>query len=117
MSDRRTTYARAAAGYDADFERKLIEAITTAIGEASIITDANVMAIRTGETASALLSVLAAVLAMSPAVTRSPTAIRKTIDELGKRLRRRVAQAERNADMQDFLRRVFRGDDDVGGHA
>jgi hypothetical protein len=47
---------------------------------------------------------------------RSPTAIRKHIDELRKRLRRRVANAEADADMQDFIARAFHGGD-VGGHA
>jgi hypothetical protein len=41
---------------------------------------------RTGEAASALLFRLAAMLAMSLALMRSPTAIRKSVDELGKRL-------------------------------
>ena len=112
----RTTYAEAARGYSDEFERNLVAAITQAIGEASLVTDCPVMAIRTGETASALLSVLAAVLAMSPAAVRSPTALRKTIDELGKRLRRRVAAAQADQDVQDFARRCFRGSD-VGGRA
>jgi hypothetical protein len=110
----RTSYARAVAGFDDDYERALVEAITRAIAEASMVTDANIMVIRTGEAASALVTALASVLALSPAATRSPSAIRKTIDNLGKRLRRRVAAAESNADMQDFIRRAFRGTD-VGG--
>jgi hypothetical protein len=119
MNDPRTTrtaYGRAAAGYDTDFEAKLAEAITTAIAEVSMVTDANAMIIRTGETVSALITVLAAMLAMSPAASRSPTAIRKVIDELHKRLRRRVAAAQADESLQEFLRRVFPGTD-VGGNA
>jgi len=115
MSCRRTTYARAAAGYDDEFEEHLVDVITTAIAEASMVTDAQVMMLRTGETASALLTVLASVLALSPAAVRSPTALRKTVDELGKRLRRRVAGVQGEADA--FRRRCFNSDDPAGGHA
>jgi hypothetical protein len=65
------------------------------------------MVLRTGETAEALLPVLAGIIAMSPASTRSPTAIRKTIDNLGKRLRKKIAAAERSGDLQDFVARTF----------
>jgi hypothetical protein len=61
-----------------------------------------------------LLIVLAATLAISPAVTRSPTSIRRTLDQLGKRLRRRIAQAETDPAVQDFIRRCFHGDDVEG---
>src|SRR5262245_36316774 len=52
-----------------------------------------------GEMASALITVLAAALAMSPTAVRSPTAMRHTCEEIGKRLRSRVAAAERNPDV------------------
>jgi hypothetical protein len=110
----RTTYERATEAYDEQFERALVEAISNVIIEASLVTDANVMAIRTGETASALLTVLAGTLAMSPAVCRSPTTIRKTIDDLHKRLRRQLAGIEASPDLQEFLRRAFRGPDTAG---
>jgi hypothetical protein len=113
MSDR-TTYARAIAGYDEAHERELVEAITAAIAEASKITDANVIALRTGEISSALLTCLAGILAVSPSVTRSPTAMRKLIDELGKRLRLRVNRGQQDADA--FRRRCFNGND-VEGNA
>jgi hypothetical protein len=111
----RTTYARATAGYDDAHERALVEAISTAIAEASMITDASAMVVRTGEVASALLTCLASVLALSPSVTRSKTAQRKMLDELGKRLRQRVAAAE-NSELRAFRERVFHGND-VGGNA
>ena len=89
-----TTFARATLEYDEEHERALLEAITQAIFETSRVSDCNAVVIRTGEAAQALLTALACVLAMSPSVTRSPAAIRKTIDDLGKRLRRKVARAE-----------------------
>ena len=84
MTAARTTYARATAGYDEQHERELVENILEVILETSRVSDANVVALRTAESASALLSVLAIVLAMSPAATRSPTALRHLIDALGK---------------------------------
>ena len=59
-------------------------------------------------------SVLAGILAMSPSATRSPTAIRRTVDDLGKRLRRQIAAAEGSEDLQEFIRRTFRGNDVEG---
>ena len=114
--DQGTTYAKAALEYDEEHERALLEAITRAIFEASRVSDCNAVVIRTGEAAQALLTALACVLAMSPSATRSPAAIRKTIDELGKRLRRRFAPPSRDADLQDFVRRSFWNTDE-GGNA
>ena len=90
-----------------------MEAITRAIFESSV-SDANAIVIRTGEAAQALLTVLAGILAVSPSATRSPTAIRRTVDDLGKRLRRQIAAAERSEDLQEFVRRTFRGNDVEG---
>jgi hypothetical protein len=116
MASDRTTFERARRGYDEERERALVEAVTKAIFDTYYCTDARVVALRTGEAASALLTVLASILAMSPAATRSPTAMRNMLDELGKRLRRRLADAEQSEEMEDFLRRVFRSTD-VGGRA
>ena len=52
----------------------------------------------------------------SPSATPSPTSIRKTIDDFGKRLRRRIAAAESNEAVEEFLRHCLRGTD-VGGNA
>ena len=114
MIDAPTTFARATLEYDKDHERALVEAITQAIFETSTVSDANAIVIRTGEAAEALLTVLAGILAMSPSATRSPTAIRRTVDDLGKRLRRQIAAAEASEDLQDFIRRTFRGSDVEG---
>jgi len=116
MSDAQTTFARATLEYDKAHERALIEAITQAIVESSTVSNANAnaMVIRTAETAEALLTVLACILALSPAATRSPTAIRKAVGDLGKRLRRQIAAAEASEDLQGFIRRTFRGNDVEG---
>jgi hypothetical protein len=110
------TFERATLECDPLHELALIEAIAVAMFEVSGVTDANVAVIRTGEAARALTKSLAMVLALSPSVTRSPTALRKTSDEISKCLRRYVAEAERDDLAQEFLRRTFRGTD-VAGNA
>ena len=110
------TFARATNAYDHEHEQALIEAITTALFDASKVSDCNAIVLRTGEAASALLTVLAGTLAMSPSATRSPTAIRKLGGDIVKRLRRKVAVAEQSPDLKDFVRRSFWGNDE-GGHA
>jgi hypothetical protein len=112
----RTTYERASAGFDPDHQQALAAAILDAIIETSKLTDANCIALRTGEIAAALTTALAGVLTLSPCVTRSPTAIRKLCDDLRRRLIRMVAEAEHDADVQSFKGRVFNGGD-VGGRA
>jgi hypothetical protein len=108
-ADLRTTFEWASAGYDAEFEQGLVDAILQAIAGASKVTDVDTAVVPTGETTSALLTCLAIVLAMSPSATRSPSALRQTLDALGKRLRQRLAVAEADAGLQEFLRRVFHG--------
>jgi hypothetical protein len=68
-------------------ERELAEAISAAIVQVSADD------LRTGATASALLTVLAVTLAMTPSAVRSPTTLRRTVAALAKLLRRRVAAA------------------------
>ena len=114
MTDAQTTYDRATSAYDKDHERALMEAIMRTILETSAASDADAIVIRTAECAQAPVIVLTAVLAMSPAATRSPTAIRRTIDDLGKRLRRQIAAAEASEDLQEFISRTFRGNDVEG---
>jgi hypothetical protein len=92
-----TTFKRASTSYDPDHERALV-----AVSEAS----------------SALETVLVMVLAMSPAATRSPTAIRERTDQIRKRLIKRAAKAAADPTMRDFLDRCFRNDDrERGGNA
>ena len=109
-----TAGSRATLEYDAEHERALLEAITQAIFETSAVSDANAIVIRTGEAAQALLAVLAGILAMSSAATRSPSALRKTCDDFSKSLRRKVSAAEQSVELQEFARRTFRGTDTAG---
>ena len=116
MSRRNKELARALGGYDRAFEERLTEAIMAAIADCSRID--NVLALRTGETARALTHILAAFLALSPAATRSPSAIRKTAEAFRKKLIANVASAERSPVFADFKSRCFRDDDrERGGHA
>jgi tetrahydromethanopterin S-methyltransferase subunit E len=112
----RTTYQKAISGYDSDFERAVADAVTVAIAEVSRCTDAGVMALRVGETVAALVTVLAGTIALSPAVTRSPTQLRKFLDEVAKRLRRKAMEAAGSHETKRFKARCF-GGTDVGGHA
>jgi low affinity Fe/Cu permease len=107
--------ARAFAGFDPQFAEALQGAIITAIGEASIVSDARVMAIRTSETIEALLVVLAQVIAISD-LARSPTSLRKGLDEIARKLRQHTTRAAAGSHVQDFRRRCFRTGN-VEGHA
>jgi hypothetical protein len=107
--DVRTNYARAVAGYDVDFEHALADVIADAIARASIVSDCSAMVVRTGETAEALLGVLASVLALSPEVTRSPTIVRATVDDFSKKLRRKVTAAAADPAVREFSQRAFHG--------
>jgi hypothetical protein len=109
------TYTRAKAGYDDAHELELAHTIMGAIAKASVVSDCSAMVLRTGEMANALLRVLAVTLALSPAV-RSPTALRTTVDELAKRLRRLAHEASEDPDFRDSTRSFLR-DSDVEGHA
>src|SRR5262249_26716961 len=92
MTDLRTAFARAYEGYDSAFKHQLTNKIAEAIMHASMVADANVCAIRTAETADALIGCLIAVPAMSPSMD-VPAELRKTIDDFAKRLHHGVAQA------------------------
>jgi hypothetical protein len=87
-----TTYARAVAGYDAEFRRRLTEAILTTIARESMITVVNVMAIRSGETVDALVDVLIITMAMMPCFDVA-SKLRKACETLCKRVRVEVARA------------------------
>jgi hypothetical protein len=113
----RTTYERATREYDDEHERALVDAIMHAVVEASKVDDLNCVVVRTGELASALMTVLATAIALSPAATRSPTQLRKTCDEITKRIRLRVSKAEADPGLREFKRRTFHQDNDAGGHA
>jgi hypothetical protein len=114
MSERRDSLERAAA-YDPASERKLADALITAIADCSLVDGA--MVIRTGEAAAALTTVLASILALSPASTRSRAAIRKTSEAFRKKLAANVLAAEHSPDFYEFKRLAFHDDDrDRGGN-
>jgi hypothetical protein len=115
-ADSRFTYARAASGYDQAFEHALLDAITAAIAEASRVSDADALIIRTGETIAALTTALAGMLALSPAA-RSPTALRHAVDAIAKQLRRKAAAAVADPHVREFKRRGCFDGTDVGGRA
>jgi hypothetical protein len=89
---RRTTFERAFANYDQAFERTLTDDIMQTIATASIVSDQNVVAIRTGETTAALITCLGTVLALCPDHD-VPSRLRQRVDEIAKRLQRDVARA------------------------
>jgi hypothetical protein len=108
-------------GFDPAFDRKLVEQIASAIVEASFV-DAgaghSVLALRLGETANALTTVLANILALSPNAMRSPSAIREIADGVHQKLVARLRQAERDPTFFDFKARTFNDDDrNRGGRA
>src|SRR5262249_48654392 len=104
----RTTYERAVREYDEDFKRELIGEIITAIATASIVTDANVMALRTGETCEALLSCLISFAAMSPHFD-VPSHLREFAENTARRIRRDVAKARAEGFCEDFVFGARRG--------
>jgi hypothetical protein len=112
-----TAFERAAAGYDDQHEADLTAALCTAIAEVSVVPldDQRALVLRTGEIVAALVTTLAMILSLSPEAVRSPTAIRHLTDELGKKLRRRVAAARASAEVKDFRDRSFRSDDGQRG--
>jgi hypothetical protein len=71
-----------------------------------------VLALRLGETANALTTVLASTLSLSPSSARSRAAIKKTADGFRRMLQTRVRQAERDPLFADFRSRCFRDDDE-----
>ena len=90
MSDR-TAYARAIAGYDRDFERMLVQSITKTIATKSQVADAPIIALRTGETIGALVTVLEMIAALTPAFD-APSNLRRFTEHTSKRIRRNVAR-------------------------
>jgi hypothetical protein len=109
---------RALAGFDQAFEQRLTEAIMTAIVDASRIDDC--LVIRTGESAAALVTVLASMMALSPSSTRTRAAIKQVGDSVRRKLLARVRQAERDPMFADLKRRAFGTDADDrarGGNA
>jgi hypothetical protein len=110
MSAARTSYAQAVRGYDEIFQRALGEQITRAIFEASIVTDANACAIRTGET-DALVAVLATIIALRPEA-KVPSQLRTLCEDIGKRLLQDVKSFREPISTRGFSAAPMSG----GGH-
>src|SRR6516162_9379833 len=85
----RPPFARALAGYDPEFRRVLVSKLIEVITRTSIVADANVCAIRTAETADALVDCLIFSLSLSPQMD-VPSDLRRTAEQFAKRLRREV---------------------------
>jgi hypothetical protein len=109
---------RALFGFDDAFERTLAEAILTAIVDTSYIDDESdhlVLALRLGETAQALTTALALVLALSPASSHDTHAIKQTSRSFRRKLSAGVQHARRDPDLHEFLRRSFNSSDRARG--
>jgi len=104
----RTTWARATREYDETFKRDLIAEIITAICKASMVTDANVMALRVGETTEALLTCLISFAALSPTF-EVPSHLREFAENTAKRIRHEVARARAEGYCEDFVFGARRG--------
>jgi hypothetical protein len=91
MNHHRTDYARSAAGYDDEFRRSLTAAICKAIAEASLISDANLLVLRTGETRDALVDCLISVMSLTPHYD-VPSHLREFAEALANKMRRDVAR-------------------------
>jgi hypothetical protein len=110
----RTPFARTSQ-YDEQFERDLTQAIATTVIHASRITDANCIAVRTGETIAALTNVLATQLALIPGAHQSKS-LRDAVEKIAKRLRSSALATARDPETQRFTATAFRNGD-VGGRA
>ena len=69
----------------------LAAAIVETIATKSLLTDANVTAIRTGETAAALVFVLETVMGLSPMMD-TPSEVRKFAEHTASRLRKNISK-------------------------
>jgi hypothetical protein len=77
-----------------------------------------VLALRLGETAGALMTILASALALSPSSTRSSKAIKQLAAAFRRKLAAKIRAAEGSPDLYEFRRRTFHDDDERrGGNA
>jgi hypothetical protein len=108
---------KARAGYDRAFEERLLERTVETIVAESMLDDGvgKVLVLRTGETAAALISALASVLALSPPAAHSGDAIKQTSRSFHRKLHSQVRQATRDPQLHDFLRRTFNYTDRTRG--
>jgi hypothetical protein len=109
-AERRTTFERACRGYDEQFANSLTGDILHTIATASMVTDANVLAVRTGETTAALVNCLGIVLSLCPNHD-VPSRLRERVDFIARKLRRDVAKARAEGIADHILGATH------GGHA
>jgi hypothetical protein len=101
---------KALAGFDESFENLLLDRIVAAIVDASMLDDGDgkpVLCLRLGETAAALTTALACVLALSPPAAHNDAAIKQTSQSFRRKLKARVDHARRDPGLHDLLRRSF----------
>ena len=104
---------RALDGLDPDFETRMVEVLTSAIVTTSMVEDghgAQILVLRLAETSSALTTILASLMSLSPAAASNDQAIKQTSRRFRHALHRKVGVAR-----HDFLRRTFHGQ--KGGRA
>jgi hypothetical protein len=110
-----TSYERATASYDAAHAAALLEAIATAILQASRVSDAECVAIRTSEMTDALVQALTLVLALRPEA-RVPSQLRHLVDDIARRLRSGALACRSDPEFNGLVRTWFDGGD-RGGNA
>jgi hypothetical protein len=88
IQDGRTTFERAVAGFDPEFERALASEIRKVIANASAVTDQNATVLRTREMLGALSTIISQTLALRQDM-RQPHKLREMVDVLAKRIKHR----------------------------
>jgi hypothetical protein len=92
-----TDYARAAAGFDEQFRDALMAEIIGTVAECSVLTDAPLPAIRTGETADALVRAGAFPPQLIKLTARDPMRGAELADRVDDRSYRRASRPEAGA--------------------
>jgi hypothetical protein len=113
MTDPATSYARAVAGCDAAHAAALLDAIATAIFDASRLADADCVALRTSEITDALIRSLCLVLALRPEA-RVPSQLRHLVDDIARRVRTGVKECRDDEEFRQVISRFFDGADRGG---
>jgi hypothetical protein len=109
---------KALEGFDPAFEQCLLDRIVSAIVAESMLDGVDgkpILALRLGETAQALTTALACVLALSPPAAHNDAAIKQTSQSFRRKLKARVHHARHSPDLHEFLRRSFNYSDRARG--
>ena len=97
------------AEFDEEHERALLDAINQAIVDVSTTADGRLI-IRNSETASALVTSLAAIVAMSDAATSSEDTIDQIVVGIAADLRDKVASAAADPEWRDLVHSGVKND-------